>query len=94
VKLHKVYNTENKLIPCVGTTEIFVLKSGLHVSGVTGGSRERKGSSTDTMDGKIEAIYKMIKEMKDERIGNYLIKKAIKEAVEEEIYTVRCELQT
>lgn len=46
------------------------------------------------MDSKIEAIYKMIKEIKNEMIGKDLIKKIIMEAIDEELDRVRQEIQT
>jgi len=103
VKLHKIYNTANELVPCKGKTEIYVTKSSVNenISVAGGSSRERKVSSTEdnrtsgrTMEDKIEAIYKMIKEIKNEMIGKDMIKRAITEAVEEEMDRVRVEIQT
>jgi len=42
VKLHKVYNTNDKLIPCTEKTEVFMLKSGLHGSDGIGGLGSEK----------------------------------------------------
>jgi len=76
---------------------------------VAGGSRERIGStgssgaktsagaegiSGGTTDCKIDAIYKMIREIKSEMVGKQLIRQAITEAVEEEMDRVRVEIQT
>lgn len=68
IKLHKVYNQTNELIPCKGKTEMLVVAGG-------SGSRDRNISNSEaqisdsTMESKVEAIYKTIKEIKDEMIG-------------------------
>lgn len=41
------------------------------------------------MDSKINAIYRMIREIKNEMVGKNLIKQAITEAVDEEMDRVR-----
>jgi len=46
------------------------------------------------MEDKIEVIYKMIKEIKDEMIGKNLIKRTITEAVNEEMDRIRQEIQS
>lgn len=60
IKLHKVYNQTNELIPCKGKTEVTVVAGG-------SGSIDRRVSSCDgaqisenTMESKVDAIYKMI----------------------------------
>lgn len=101
VKLHKKYEG-TELVPCKGKTEIFTVKSNTNVSDGAGVSdRERKTSNSEggrasgsTMDSKIEVIYKMIKEIKNEMVGKDLIKKVITEAIEEEMDRVRQEIQT
>lgn len=90
VKLHKVYNQTNELIPCKGKTEVLSVASG----------RDRNLSSSEAqvsdsnMESKVEDIYKMIREIKDEMIGKTFLRRAIQEAVEEEMERVRVEIQT
>jgi len=100
-KLHKAYNKEDELVLCKGKTEVFTLKSSASDSGSGGSSGERKiadaeggRASGSTMDSKIDAIYRMIREIKNEMVGKNLIKQAITEAVDEEMDRVRQEIQT
>ena len=94
IKLHKIYNKDNELEQCKGKTETFVLASG--------SSRERKTSDADaegsrttcsSMDSKIDAIYKMIREIKNEMVGKDLIRQVITEVVDEEMEKVRHEIR-
>lgn len=70
--------------------------------GISGenGSRDRSASSSEArildsiLESKVEATYKMIKEIKDEMIGKTFLKRAIQEAVEEEMDRIRVEIQT
>ena len=83
IKLHKVYNKDNEIVPCTGKTETFVLKSSASEnSGASGSSRERKTSDADaegsrttssSMDSEIDSIYKRIREIKNEMVGKDLI---------------------
>lgn len=47
----------------------------------------------DNMDIKIENIYKLIKEIKDEMIGKEMIRNIIRETLEEEMNKIREQLQ-
>lgn len=93
IKLHKVYNQMNELIPCKGKVEVLVIAGG-------SGSRDRNASSSEAqilesiMESKVEIIYKVIKEIKDEMIDKTFLKRAIQEAVEEEMDRIRVEIQT
>lgn len=101
VKIHKVYNSTNELIPCKGKIEVFAVKASESESGKTSGnSRERKISNIEggraagsNIDSRIEVIYKMVKEMKNEMLGKDLIKKVITEVIDEEMDRVRVEIQ-
>lgn len=100
VKLHRKYEG-TELVPCKGKLDIFVIKSNTNeFDGAGERGRERKASNEggraacSTMDSKIEAIYKMMKEIKDEMIGKDLLKKVITEAIDEEMDRVRTEIQT
>ncbi|KMQ84369.1 hypothetical protein RF55_17881 [Lasius niger] len=102
-KLHKVYNSGNELIPCKGKTEIVAVKgtSTTEVCLTSERGRERKLSGKskevecqlDTLDGKIDASYKIIKEIKDDIIGKSLIKNTTWEAIKEEMHRVMDEIQ-
>lgn len=63
-----------------------------------GGSSERKSADTESgrisMDAKIDAIFKITRDIKNEMVGKDLIKQAITEAVDEEMDRVRQEIQT
>lgn len=99
MKLHKKQEG-SELVPCKGKTEVFMLKSNTNVSDGAGeSSTERKLSSSEdglasssTMNNKIEATYKIIKEIKSEIIGKDIIKKVITEAIDEEMNRVRQEI--
>lgn len=100
-KLHKIYNPSNELVLCNGKTEIITVKVTKEDSTGSDSCKEQKlfgdegsrilGSSTDN---KIDALYKLIKEIKDEILGRDLIKKVIAEAIEEEMSKVKHELQS
>jgi len=64
---------------------------------MTGGEEETKRilrrAKWSTVDVKIENIYKLIKEIKNEMIGKDMIKNIIKETIEEEIDKIRVQLQ-
>lgn len=88
IKLHKVYNKENELVPCKGKTEVFTMESSISDQGASESSRERKIADAEvgwvsgtTMDSKIDAIYRMISEIRNEIEGKKLIKQAITEAM-------------
>lgn len=101
VKIHKVYNTANELVPCKGKTEVYVIKSNASENSVAGeNSSERKTINPEgvrvarnTMDNKIEMMYDMIKCIKNEMVGKDLIKKVIKEIIDEEMDRARREIQ-
>jgi len=94
VKLYKVCNTEKELIPCKG--KVYVTKPSANVGAAAGGSgKEAKALKSEScrttdssMDSRIE-ICIIVKEMRDEMVGKQLLKKAIMEAVEEEMDKVR-----
>jgi len=67
VKLHRIYNAANELIPCKEKTKVYVIKSSVNenINVAGGSSKERKVSSTEDsrisgsiMEDKIEVIYK------------------------------------
>lgn len=94
IRLHKVYNQNNELILCKGKAEVLVVAGG-------SGNRDRRLSSCDEapitdniMESKIEAMYKMIIEIKDEMVGKAILKRVVQEAVREEVDRVREEIQT
>lgn len=105
-KLHRVYNKANELIPCGGKIEKYMVKSDGKMSGES--SRERKlsapeneqklrernaSTSVSIKDTKIDNIYKMVQEIKDEMIGKNVLRRAITEAIDEEMKRVREEIQ-
>lgn len=101
-KQHKVYNTANELVPCKGNAEVFSVKGGSSESVDTAGdgSGERGviadegGHTTESsLNSKIDKLYELIKEIKDEIIGKNLIKRIITEALDEEMDRVRQEVQ-
>lgn len=90
-KLHKVYNAFNELIPCKGKSEVFT------VSVAKDNSKEVSNNESgqlygNNMSGKIDDLYKMIKEIKDDMIGKNLIKNIITEVINEEINRVKQEI--
>lgn len=108
IKLHKVYNKANELIPCDGKIEKHMVKNDGKTSGES--SKDRKVSATDSgqkqrersasasasvniKDTKIDNIYKMVQEIKDEMIGKNILRRAITEVIEEEMNRVREEIQ-
>src|SRR5436190_24334187 len=97
LKLHKVYNTLNELIPCKGKSEILIIKSRNVTSGDTAGnhSLERK-SSRDTSDGQkgddinnnVGALFDLLTEVKDKIIGKEEIKDIITKSIVVEMMKV------
>jgi len=64
------------------------------VSRAVGGEQtEAARQKSDSIDGKIENVYKLLKETKNEMIGKEMIKKFIKETLEEEMRKIREQLQ-
>lgn len=106
-KLHKVYNAANELVPYI--VEKYTAKSVNSIeSGATGQessrkdrkmleSRERKeleGNQTvNKLDAKIDFVYKLIKEIKNEMVGKEIIRGIIIEIIDEEMDRIRRELQ-
>jgi len=82
---------EMKKTPVAGSSRERVRSTGSIGVRNSAGAESISGS---TMDSKIDAICKMIKEIKNEMVGKQLIKKVITEAVEEEMDRVRTEIQT
>jgi len=99
---HKVYNKQNELVKCEGPFKELKsesIKEEMRKTPVAGSSRERIGSTGSSgvrisADCKIDAICKMIREIKNEMVGKQLIREVITEAVEEEMDRVRTEIQT
>jgi len=72
VKLHKVCNTEKELIPGKERVEVYVTKPSANGGEAAGESgREAKTSNFEncrTTDSRIEEIFIIVKEMRDEMI--------------------------
>lgn len=102
-KQHKVYNTENELVPCNGKMERCIVKSGMstesdgassdsnkmvkQTAGEGGrNTKERGGSLSDNvLEDKVNIIYKMMNEIRDETVIKNVIKKTVLEARREEM---------
>lgn len=107
MKLHRVYDEANELVPCGGKIEKkCTVKRDGKMSGES--SRERKVSAPDDeqklrergastsvsmKDTRIENIYRMVQGIKDEMIGKKVLKRIITEAIDEEKNRMREELQ-
>lgn len=92
MKLHRVYNTDNELVPCDGKMEKYLVKSG----GEEPKQGERSASTSSTtvlMEDKIDTVYRMVKEIKNEIVGKKVLKEVITEAIDEEMERVRQEIQ-
>jgi len=94
-KLHKVHNFANELVPCTSKVEIITAKWGtLYENGKTTNTvNEKSLASGTTMDGKINRIYKLLVEMKEEVISRDYIKQVIAEVVNDEMDKIREEIQ-
>jgi len=99
VKLHKTYNTKKELILCKGRVEVYVTKPSANGGAAAAGNgRETKASNSEScrttdssMNSRIEEIFTIVKEMRDEMVGKQLLKEDIAEAVEEEMDKVKQE---
>lgn len=93
IRLHKVYNQNNKLIPCKGKTKVLVIAGGSDCRETNMSSSEAQISDS-IMENKVEAIYKLVKEIQDKMIGKTFLKRAILEVVEKEMDRIKIEIQT
>lgn len=93
-KIHKVYNSQSELIPCKGKIEIIQVNVTKDSSKELQSSFEGSQVPGSSMDKKIDTLYLLVKEIKNEIIGKNLIKNAIKEAIDEEMVRIRHEIQT
>jgi len=88
-----VYNSANELVPCTSKMKIFTAKGGnLYESGRPTVTEKSQASGT-TMDGKINRIYKLLVEMKEEVISRDYIKQVIAEIVNDKMDRIREEMQ-
>lgn len=98
-KQHKVYNRANELVPCEGRMEkYFINQMGENSKErkrleAEEGRYPRERSSLTGMENKIDSLYKLVKEVKDEIIGKDMIRTVIMEAIKEEMDRVKAELQ-
>jgi len=93
-KIHKVYNSLSELILCKGKIEIVQVNVAKDSSKELQSSFERGQASGSTMDKKIDTLYLLVKEIKNEIVGKNLITNAIKEVIDEEMDRIRQEMQT
>jgi len=73
---------EMRKTPAAGSSRERVGSTGSSGVRISAGA---EGISGSTMDCRIDAIYKMIREIKNEMVGKQLIREAITEAVGEEM---------
>jgi len=94
-KLHKVYNSAKELVPCTSKVEIFTAKGGnLYENGKPVVTASEKSQATGViMDDKINRIYKLLVEIREEIISRDYIKQVIAEVVNEEMDKIRKEIQ-
>ena len=100
IKLHKVYNSSNELIPCKGKIEDIKGISSMDRNSVQKSNlKERKMSSDSSggvqegpLDSKIELIYKLVKELNDNILGKNLIKEIIREVIKDELDIMKQEM--
>lgn len=90
---HRVYNSANELVPCTGKVEIFAVKGrNINESRRLSVTDEEQASGS-SMDSKIDGIYKLLIEMREEVISRECIKQMITEVISEEMDKIRMEIQ-
>jgi len=92
---YRLYNSAKELVPCTSKVEIFTAKGGnLYENGksvVT--ANERSQVTGSIIDDKINRIYKLLIEMREEVISRGYIKQVIAKVVNEEMDKIRKEIQ-
>lgn len=98
VSKHKAYDKNMEYVPCPGPFKKFMIETGKETTGNTGSTcgsagRSTTGSGPTGMEVKIDWIVRNVKEMKDEMVCRKEIKMLIKEAVQEEVNSMKQELE-
>ena len=94
IKIHKVYNQSNELLPCKGKIEVIVIKaSNVTVDEAEGDNRKEHGIVREEGHGKaedkIDILSKVINEIKNEIAGKDIIRDIIRETIKEEMDNIR-----
>lgn len=92
VKIHKVYNEVNELVPCDGKLEKYSVRGDGEEPNYKERSTAMSAMRVVTED-KIDIVYRMVKEIKNEIVGKEVLKNVITEAIDEEMDRIRKEIQ-
>lgn len=103
-KLHKVYNKVDELIPCNGKVEKYTVKNNneeenrgeRNGSGIESGrmTEEQTNAATSEVpdEKKIDSMYRMVEEIKNQILGREVIRR-IREVIDEEVNKIRQEIK-
>ena len=105
IKLYKVYNTANELVPCKGKAKNWIIKmmstNVKEISNSKGDTKkvtiaDSEKISEDVMEQtnvNVNTLYELLREMKDEVDGTKSFKNAIADIIKEKMERVRSEIR-